>query len=132
MRVNLNKRPSCFFLFELLNFIVKSASASGEREGGSNLEEKKGYDCLPVRTRVVEQYEARREHISSLALGGGGRGLVPLFSPFMKNLSGEKRNAKEQLLSYVTPLFSRLLGRYARIAGFCFSVVVVVGMICMK
>lgn len=94
MRVDLNERPSCFFLFELQDFHCEiHIRIRGEREGGSNLgKEKFRIVCQYV---YVEQYEARREHISSLALGGGGRGLGPLFSPFMKNLSGGKEKKRQ-------------------------------------
>lgn len=91
MRVDLNRRPSYFFLFEPLKiFIVRSISASGAREGGQNLEkEKVRIVCQYVH---VEQYEARREHISSLALGGGGGGDWFLCSLLLRRIfQGERK-----------------------------------------
>lgn len=72
----------------------------------------------------VEQYEARREHISSLALAVGGGGDWFLCSFLLRRIFQGKREKTPRNNSPMSPLFFREF--YARIAGVCFSVIVVV------
>lgn len=80
----------------------------------------------------MEQYEARREHISSLALGGGGMGIgsfvLSFYEFYEESFRGKEKTQRNN--SHMSHLFFRDV--YARIAGLCFSVIVVFGMIFMK
>lgn len=102
MQVDLNKRPSYFFLFELQDFIVRSISASGAREGGQ-IWKRKGYDCLSVRTTWNNMKP--EESISHPLLWAVGGGDWLLCSLLLRRIFQGKREKRQETTLLCHPFF---------------------------